>query len=74
MDCSTLEKIIKAEIPDADVQVQDRGDGQNFSARIESGIFKGMTRIQQHRRVHHVVDRYIGQDILSCRITTCARA
>lgn len=74
MDCSTLEKLIKAEIPDADVRIQDRGDGQNFSATIESGIFKGMSRIQQHRRVHYVVDRFIGHDIQSLRFTTQARA
>jgi acid stress-induced BolA-like protein IbaG/YrbA len=72
MDASMLENLIKIEIPDAVVQVRDvRGDGLYFSATVVSGQFAGMTRIQQHRRVHQAIEEFIGNDdVHALQLTT----
>jgi stress-induced morphogen len=71
MDVVTLENLIKTEIPDAVVDVRDvRGDGQYFTATVVSVQFEGMTRIQQHRRVHKAVENLIGNDLHAFRLTT----
>ena len=73
MDVMTLEGLIKTEIPDAVVRVRDvRGDGQYFSADVTSVQFEGLTRIQQHRRVHHALESVIGNDLHAIQLTTRA--
>lgn len=71
MDTATIENMIKANIPDAQVQVRDvRGDGQYFSTTVVSGEFEGLTLIQQHRRVHLALETVIGNDLPAVQITT----
>ena len=71
MDSMTLERLIKAEIPDAKVEVQDvKGNGAYFSAVVVSGQFKDMTRIEQHRKVHHAVDGFIGDGLHALKLVT----
>jgi stress-induced morphogen len=71
MDASILENLIKKEIPDAVVQVQDvRGDGLYFSATVTSGQFAGMSRIQQHSRVYRAIGPLIGDDAHAVQLTT----
>lgn len=71
MDVSTIENLIKTEIPDAIVDIRDvRGDGQYFSATVVSGKFVGLTRIQQHRLVHQALENLIGNDLHALKLTT----
>ncbi len=71
MDVITLEQLIKTKIPDAVVEVRDmRGDGQYFSATVISGEFRGMTRIQQHCKVHQALEAVIGNDLHALQLTT----
>ena len=71
MDANTIESLIRSGIPDADVRVQDvRGDGLYFSATVVSGQFSGLTRIQQHRRVHQALEGVIGNDLHALQLTT----
>jgi len=73
MDIVTLETLIKTEIPDAVVDIRDvRGDGQYFSATVVSVQFEGLTRIQQHRRVHTALEEVIGNDLHAIQLTTRA--
>ena len=42
MDASDIETMIKAAIPDANVEIQDlAGDGDHFAATVTSAAFKG---------------------------------
>jgi stress-induced morphogen len=71
MDTVTLENLIKTELPDAVVKVEDvRGDGRYFAALVVSGQFEGMTRIQQHRKVHQALETVIGNDLHALQLTT----
>ena len=73
MKVETLEQLIKAEIPDATVAVRDvRGDGRYFAATVASGEFEGLSRIQQHRRVHRALeDVIVNDDLHAFSLTTC---
>lgn len=48
-----VEEMIKAEIPDALVQVQDlTGGGDHYQATVVSALFEGKRLIQQHQIVY----------------------
>jgi acid stress-induced BolA-like protein IbaG/YrbA len=48
-----VEAMIKAELPDAIVQVQDlTGGGDHYQATIVSSRFEGKRRVQQHQIVY----------------------
>jgi stress-induced morphogen len=71
MDSGTVEQLIRTEIPDAVVEVHDvRGDGRHFAATVVSGQFAGLTRIQQHRKVHSALEAVIGNDLHAFQLTT----
>jgi stress-induced morphogen len=71
MDSGTIESLIRAGIPGADVEVDDvRGDGRHFAARVVSAGFQGLTRIQQHQMVYKTLQGHIGQDLHAIQLTT----
>ena len=72
MNIKNIEDLIKAEIPGADVQIEDiRGDGSHLSAVVISGEFEGLTRIQQHRKVQNALEELIdNDDIHALQLTT----
>ncbi len=45
-----IELLIKAAMPDAQVDVS--GDGTHFAASVESEEFEGLNRVQQHQLVY----------------------
>lgn len=48
-----VESMIKAKLPDAQVQVQDlTGGGDHLEAIVVSSEFEGKTRVQQHQLVY----------------------
>ena len=48
---------LKTAYPDAQVEVVDlTGTHDHYQVMIESGAFKGMNRIQQHKHVMNVFD------------------
>ncbi len=53
MDIKTMEERIIQHIPDAKVQIEDiNGDGSHFAALVQSNIFLGKSRVQQHQMVY----------------------
>ena len=49
MEQIEIEKLIKASLPDAEVEIIDlAGDNNHFSAHVISSAFEGKSRIQQH--------------------------
>ena len=58
---SEIEKLIKASLPDAEVEIIDlAGDNNHFSAHVTSSTFEGKSRIQQHKMVYDALGDKIG--------------
>lgn len=62
MEISQVESLIKAGLPDAQVEVT--GDGRHFEAIVISAAFAGKTLIQRHRMVLDSVNTQIASDEL----------
>lgn len=52
MSPETVERMIKASLPDAKVQVS--GEECNFTVEVESGAFADKTPLQRHRMVNDI--------------------
>ncbi len=61
MEQVEIEKLIKASLPDAHIEIIDlAGDNNHFSAHVISSAFKGKTRIQQHKMVYDALGDKMG--------------
>jgi acid stress-induced BolA-like protein IbaG/YrbA len=65
-----LKARIEAGIPGARATVT--GDGHHFNAVVSSSVFRGMSRIAQHRLVHDVFGAELGSRIHALSIQTRA--
>ena len=73
MSASDIERLIKASIPDAEVTIVDlAGDGEHYSARIVSGSFAGLSRIQQHQAVYAALGGRMGGELHALQLQTAA--
>ena len=72
MNAPDIERMIKEALPDADVKIEDlRGDGDHYSAYVQSASFNGKTRVQQHQMVYETLGDKMGTDIHALSIQTC---
>ena len=71
METSSIEELIKAGIPDAQVTVT--GDGRHFEASVVSVAFEGKSLIQRHRMVLDTVRAQIDSDELHALSITSAK-
>ena len=56
-----IEKLIKASLPDAQIEIIDlAGDNNHFSAHVISSAFEGKSRIQQHKMVYDALGDKMG--------------
>tara|TARA_B100000795_G_scaffold45802_1_gene30108 strand:+ start:817 stop:1053 length:237 start_codon:yes stop_codon:yes gene_type:complete len=61
MEQTEIEKLIKASLPDAQVEIIDlAGDNNHFSAHVISSAFEGKSRIQQHKMVYEALGDKMG--------------
>jgi stress-induced morphogen len=61
MDAGEIERLIKARIPDAEVQIRDLvGDGDHYAATVISPSFRGKSRVQQHQLVYEALREQMG--------------
>ena len=73
MSASDIERLIKASIPDAEVTIVDlAGDGEHYSARIVSGSFAGLSRIQQQQAVYAALGGRMGGELHALQLQTAA--
>jgi stress-induced morphogen len=73
MSASEIERLIRASIPDAEVTIVDlAGDGEHYSARIVSGSFAGLSRVQQHQAVYSALGGRMGGDLHALQLQTAA--
>ena len=71
MNILEIENLIKNSIPDAIINIQDlAGDGNHYSAIIVSSIFKGKSKIEQHKIVYNSLKGKMGNELHALAITT----
>jgi transcriptional regulator, BolA protein family len=73
MQASDIEKMIKAAIPDAKVEIRDlAGDGDHYAATVVSPAFKGMPKVKQHQMVYAALKGNMGGVLHALALTTSA--
>lgn len=71
MELKEIEKLIKASIPDALVEIHDlAGDGNHYSATVSSSSFIGKSKIEQHKIVYASLKGKMGNELHALAITT----
>ncbi len=71
MDQGEIESLIKQNIPDAVVTIQDlAGDGDHYAAMVVSTAFKGKTRVQQHQMVYQALQGRMGGELHALALQT----
>jgi stress-induced morphogen len=71
MAASEIERLIKAAIPDAEVEITDlAGDGDHYAARVVSPGFTGLSRIRQHQLVYAALGGRVGDELHALQLQT----
>jgi len=71
MDIGDLERLIRENIPDAQVRIEDlRGDGDHYAAYVTSPAFAGKTRVQQHQMVYNALGGRMGGELHALALQT----
>ena len=71
MNILEIENLIKNSIPDAIINIQDlAGDGNHYSATIVSSIFKGKSKIEQHKIVYDSLKGKMGNELHALMLKT----
>ena len=71
VNLTEIENLIKEAIPDAVIDIQDLvGDGNHYSATIISSIFKGKSKIEQHKIVYKSLKGKMGNELHALAIST----
>ena len=73
MEAAEIERLIKAALPDATVEIRDlAGDGDHYAASVVSPSFKGKTRVQQHKIVYDALQGQMGGVLHALALQTAA--
>jgi acid stress-induced BolA-like protein IbaG/YrbA len=59
-----VEAMIKSELPNAVVQVQDLGGGDHLQAIVVSAEFEGKTLVKQHQMVYKAVKEAMATEVI----------
>ena len=69
-----IKKHILEAIPDASIEIKDlMGDNNHYSAIIKSSIFKGKSKIEQHKMIYKSLKGKMGNELHALSITTEAK-
>lgn len=69
MDSKTIEQMIRAGLPDAEVAVSG-DDGVHFEAVVRSSAFTGKPTLQRHRMVYATLGALMGREIHALALRT----
>jgi stress-induced morphogen len=73
MQAADIEKMIKAALPDAVVEIRDlAGDGDHYAATVTSSAFKGLPKVRQHQMVYAALKGNMGGVLHALALTTKA--
>ena len=75
MEASEIERMIKAALPDAVIEIRDlAGDGDHYAATVTSAAFKGLPRVRQHQLVYDALGGRMGGVLHALALTTVVAA
>ncbi|GMN14905.1 BolA family protein [Altererythrobacter sp. MTPC7] len=73
MSASEIEGMIKAALPDAEVEMRDlAGDNDHWAAHVVSPAFAGKSRVAQHKMVYEALGGKMGGVLHALQLTTQA--
>ncbi len=73
MEASEIIRLIKAALPDAQVEIRDlAGDGDHYAATVIDAAFKGKSRVQQHQIVYKALSGHMGGALHALALQTAA--
>ncbi len=71
MIAGEIEKLIKEDLPGADVRIEDlRGDGDHYAAHVIYEGFRGLSRIKQHQMVYKSLKGRMGGELHALALQT----
>ena len=71
MQAHEIEELIMKAFPNAVVKIEDMaGDGDHYSCFVESELFAGKTRVQQHQMVYQALDGRMGDQLHALALQT----
>ena len=71
MAASEIEALIRAALPDAEIEIRDlAGDGDHYAARVVSAAFAGMNRVRQHQLVYKSLGGRMGGELHALQLET----
>ncbi|CAM4211763.1 ATP-binding protein [Novosphingobium lubricantis] len=71
MPAAEIEGLIRAALPDAQVEITDlAGDGDHYAARVVSAAFVGLPRVKQHKLVYEALGGRMGGELHALQLTT----
>ena len=71
VEIEEIKKLITTSIPDASIEIIDlKGDSNHYSATIESKVFSGLSKIEQHKLVYKSLKGKMGNELHALSITT----
>lgn len=71
MPAATIEALIRAALPDAQITLTDlAGDDDHWAAHVESAAFIGKPRVQQHKLVYAAFGDRLGGELHALQLTT----
>ena len=66
-----IKSLIKEALPDAEISIQDlAGDNNHYSATIKSVVFKGKSKIDQHKLVYKALGVKMGNELNALALNT----
>jgi stress-induced morphogen len=71
MAANEIEALIRAALPDAEIEIRDlAGDGDHYAARVVSASFAGMNRVKQHQLVYKALGGRMGGELHALQLET----
>ena len=73
MTARDIEAMIKEALPDATVVIRDlAGDGNHYAAEVVSAVFRGKSRVEQHKIVYDALKGTMGGALHALALQTSA--
>jgi stress-induced morphogen len=71
MSASHIQALVKAELPDAQISLEDISEnGTHYAMRVSSSHFNGMSEINRRRIVSFALRDHLGRDLCGISLTT----
>jgi stress-induced morphogen len=71
MTAADIEAMIRAALPDAEIEITDlAGDGDHYSARVVSEVFRGKTPVQRNKLVYEALGGRMGGQLHALQLKT----